>query len=482
MLQTTTTTTTMMRAVAVVLAALIAVVGVVAEAAHLPPAWAMNGEFGQSMQHLLTDVKGSPLYFDFFLDHFDHSSPTFRGRYYIDDSQFKNGSVCFFYMGGEGPNTGIRNDYVSYLAKQYKALIVSIEHRFYGDSVPFDDFSVTNLEYLTSRQALADAAQLIKHVNSSDTYKCSAWFAFGGSYSGALSAWFRVKYPDVIVGSLSSSGVVNAILDFTAFDVQVRNAIGFSCTKDLQRVTAAFETALNKSDKSNAHAKALFSVRADIPDGDFAYMLADSAAMADQYGSKEKLCSAISGLRNEKDDEIVMQTFANFTIKFWGADFGPSCFYDSECVRSNPAAWQPTARSWWWQKCHELAYWQNAPVVNSLRMSLLSMNYHKQRCEFMFAKGVFPDTQGTNKYYGGKHPNGTNIFFSDFSDDPWQQASVRTTLSPALPYELVTCNGCGHCMDLHAPDDENDPNALKQGRVAFEKHLSTWLKPYTTTN
>lgn len=106
-------------------------------------------------------------------------------------------------MGGEGPNNGIGKGYVSYLAEQYNALIVSIEHRFYGGSVPFDDFSVNNLQHLTSRQALADAAYLIRHVNTASNYSCSAWFAFGGSYSGALSAWFRVKYPTVIVGALS---------------------------------------------------------------------------------------------------------------------------------------------------------------------------------------------------------------------------------------------------------------------------------------
>ena len=29
---------------------------------------------------------------------------------------------------------------------------------------------------------------------------------------------------------------------------------------------------------------------------------------ADQYNNKDKLCSAISGLRNEKDDTVVMKT------------------------------------------------------------------------------------------------------------------------------------------------------------------------------
>lgn len=47
------------------------------------------------------------------------------------------------------------------------------------------------------------------------------WFTFGISYSGALSAWFRLKFPHLTCGSLASSAVVEAVQDFTDFDRQV---------------------------------------------------------------------------------------------------------------------------------------------------------------------------------------------------------------------------------------------------------------------
>jgi len=59
----------------------------------------------------------------------------------------------------------------------------------------------------------------------------------GGSYPGALSAWFREKYPHLAVGSWSSSGVVQPIVDFWKFDEQTYQATvksGDYCPKMIQ--------------------------------------------------------------------------------------------------------------------------------------------------------------------------------------------------------------------------------------------------------
>ena len=47
------------------------------------------------------------------------------------------------------------------------------------------------------------------------------WFVFGVSYSGALSAWFRLKFPHLTCGSLASSAVVLAVYNYSEFDQQV---------------------------------------------------------------------------------------------------------------------------------------------------------------------------------------------------------------------------------------------------------------------
>jgi len=43
----------------------------------------------------------------------------------------------------------------------------------------------------------------------------------GGSYPGALSAWFRAKYPHLAIASWASSGVFQPIVDYWKYDEQI---------------------------------------------------------------------------------------------------------------------------------------------------------------------------------------------------------------------------------------------------------------------
>lgn len=94
-------------------------------------------------------------------------------------------------------------------------LIFVVEHRFYGSSLPFgnDSFKLENMKLLTSEQALSDLAYFINTVNENKMYGVNGnpWITVGGSYPGAMSAWFRYKYPHLTIGALASSAVVQAI-------------------------------------------------------------------------------------------------------------------------------------------------------------------------------------------------------------------------------------------------------------------------------
>ncbi|KAL2945636.1 hypothetical protein AAZX31_U043200 [Glycine max] len=154
------------------------------------------------------------------LDHFspyDHRQ--FRQRYYefLDYFRIPDGPI-FLVIGGEGILNGVANDYLAVLAKKFGAAMVTLEHRYYGKSTPFNSLETENLKYLSSKQALSDLAVFRQYYQDSINAKLNRtkienpWFIFGGSYSGALSAWFRLKFPHLTCGSLASSAVVLAFI------------------------------------------------------------------------------------------------------------------------------------------------------------------------------------------------------------------------------------------------------------------------------
>jgi hypothetical protein len=72
---------------------------------------------------------------------------------------------------------------------------------------------------LNSEQALADLAYFLTSEEAGYT-EGKEILVIGGSYPGALSAWFRSRYPHIAKASWSSSGVVQPIIDFWKFDEQ----------------------------------------------------------------------------------------------------------------------------------------------------------------------------------------------------------------------------------------------------------------------
>ncbi|XP_050216488.1 probable serine protease EDA2, partial [Mercurialis annua] len=115
---------------------------------------------------------------------------------------------------------------IQVLAKKFGAAVVSLEHRYYGKSTPFKSSETKNLRFLSSKQALFDLAvfrqhyQTVLNLKLNRTKAENPWIVFGTSYSGALSAWFRLKFPHLTCGSVASSAVVLAVYDFPEFDQQ----------------------------------------------------------------------------------------------------------------------------------------------------------------------------------------------------------------------------------------------------------------------
>ncbi|KAF0686724.1 Aste57867_21472 [Aphanomyces stellatus] len=445
---------------------------------QLPPQHARGGDLFADLakQAFSLEAKPAAQWFQQQLDHFTTKAPLhFQQRFYVDDRFWGNhdSNPIILYIGGEGAMNQMPTGFVDVLAKEHKAKVVALEHRYYGESVPKNDLSTENLRFLTVEQALADLNHFIDEYTKTLDTKGNPWIAVGGSYPGALSAWFRIAYPNATVAAISSSGVVNPVYNFHGFDEQVAESAGPECAAALRLVTTAYEAeiAAGRGDQ----VKALLGAQA-LDDRDFFYMLADSAAMAVQYGMKDRLCTPMT--EAVRANASLTHAFANFTKKQYGDAFGYGCFYDTGCLQTNVERW-PEGRSWRWQKCSQLAYFQVAPHKDSLRSAIVNLDYHERQCQAIFGNAVDPSAgvAANIQRYGGDQPHGHNVFYANGGDDPWQRASVTTTLSEDQPFYLAKCDFCGHCGDLG--DKPNDPAPLHYQKELIRESISKWLAPST---
>jgi hypothetical protein len=404
------------------------------------------------------------------LDYDEPNGARFNIHYFVDDKYWDAASgPIFVSMGGEGGTGGA---YCSSECQQHRALAVSVEHRFFGRSAPGKGGVETSTykKGLRVEWNLRDTAAVIDHVQSAYVKgKPRIAMNFGGSYSGGTCSWFRQLFPNKTAGCVSSSGVVDAKLNMWEFDDQIAKAYsipdGKACPDALHAVMEALERsfAAGGGDDMKRQFAASNLIGTPQGDNDFWYGVADGAAMIDQYGGKATLCKAFRSLPSNPSDDARIQNLKQTLDHHYGKGFVGGGFYDSECVKTpNPPSHCASGvlggindRSWRFLKCSELGYLQPAPPnQTAMRSSHLTIQALLDQCDYCFGDGQAAALKENNaafqtKFGGSEPASGTlgasNIMFLDYSDDPWQRASVTRETDPSLPFCLTTCDGCGHC-------------------------------------
>ena len=305
------------------------------------------------------------------------------------------------------------------LAKKTGALVLTPEHRFFGESMPFEDLSVENLKYLTVEQEIEDLIYFLKYYQNVINTKYgkstrNKVMVIGGSYAGMIASLTRQTHPDVVDGAWSSSGVVDAVYNFTEFDQQIAVSMGTTCAQAARLAQQQVDSMIKRG--LGEKVKMMFNATG-MSDDDFLWMLSDAQTLVIQYGHWHDICDVlIDGMEKERLVEAYAKMCNEVFYPKYCGEAGPYLYADDVMRNVSLASPGVSQRAWWWMVCNQLAYAQAYPGEMGIRSPAVTLEFHKQKCDNVYGVGIWPpDTAAFNKKYGAKHPKTTNVFYTNGS-------------------------------------------------------------------
>ncbi|KAI8115628.1 putative serine protease F56F10.1 [Lucilia cuprina] len=474
---------------------------------HLGRSW--HGFLGEpsKIPTLQSANEVADLWFEQRLDHFsDKNAATWKQRYFVNEQYYRNDTTApiFIMIGGEAEaaKKWMHEGAWIHYAEHFGALCFQLEHRFYGKSKPTSDLSTSNLQYLTSKQALADLASFIlamkQQYNLAPTQK---WIAFGGSYPGSLAAWAREKYPDLIYGSISSSGPLLAKVDFTEYFDVVRDSLKSykpECVDVVSKAFAQVEILMrhmigqrNLDEKFKTCTPIKDSIENNLDISNFFENVAGNFAGVVQYNKDnsphatitiDQICDVM--LNTTMGPPVTRLAAVNDMLLKQSKEKCLDYKYDKMIKDMQNVAWESEVakgmRQWTWQTCNEFGFYQTSENSSSTFGNRFNVDFFIKQCmdiyaDSMDAKYLNSVVEETNKYYGGLKPSTTNVLYVHGSIDPWHALGLVNAKNPKTP--TIFIEGTAHCANMYEPI-KSDPPQLVEARHKIIKFLAKLLENY----
>ncbi|EDO36007.1 predicted protein, partial [Nematostella vectensis] len=433
------------------------------------------------------------------LDHFNfRTSATFSQRYLVNIANWRKGGPIFFYTGNEGDITWFANNtgFMWDNAKEFGAMLVFAEHRYYGETLPFGKRSYESpkyLGYLSSEQALADFATLIRHIKlTTPGATGSPVIAIGGSYGGMLSSWIRMKYPNLVTAALAASAPILYFQGLTpceGFNEIVTKDFhrdgGDSCVNSIRKSWSVIEK-LGATQSGRKTLTSVFNTCSPIKTKYNVTQLQDwlsetwaNLAMVNYpYAATfleplpawpiKKVCSHLTDA--DLPDVALLKAVAGAVGVYYNSSGQAKCFNLSQQAVSSLGD-----KGWDFQACTEMVMPMCSDGVNDMFKPVKwDFEAFAESCQGSY--GVKPRQYWVEVQYGGRDISAhSNIIFSNGLLDPWFAGGVTKSLSPSLVAVLVE-EGAHH-LDLRHSNPADPPSLIK-ARQTEKEYLHRWISEY----
>ncbi|GAB1605288.1 lysosomal Pro-X carboxypeptidase-like [Argonauta hians] len=432
-------------------------------------------------------------YFSQAVDHFGLNTDRYQQRYLVSTHYWNNkGGPIFFYTGNEGDivsfmkNTGFMMD----IAGEFGAMLVFAEHRYYGTSLPYGDSSYKDpekLSYLTSEQALEDYSKLLSHIKSTvPGSHNSSVVAFGGSYGGMLAAWFRMKYPGVVIGSIAASAPIWAfpgISECNSVFSVITNTFklgGENCPGNIRKIwkvvddlgthSAGLKFLSETLNLCSILTKSVADLKAWLSDTWFNLAMMDypyptSFMEPLPAWPVKKTCIPLNNPSLE--GKSLIHALSKSLQVYYNTTGQTKCFNLTQTAGQNIGE-----AGWSYQSCTEMVMPMCSNGVSDMFYpSKWNFTEFSEMCYSQWK--VVPRPNWITTYYGGKNIQAaSNIVFSNGLLDPWSSFGVLHSVSDTL-IAVIIPEGAHH-LDLRSKNPL-DPASVTKARNIERMYIRKWL-------
>ncbi|KAL1900693.1 hypothetical protein Cpir12675_000827 [Ceratocystis pirilliformis] len=461
-----------------------------------------------------------------------HDDSMFRLRYWFDDRFYQPGGPVILMSAGENNGQSqlsyMQDGLLARMAMATNGIMVILEQRYYGSSVPTPDFTTKNMRFLTTEQSMADIAWFSQsvvfpgHEQRDLTSENTPWILYGSHYSGSLAAFTRQNYPSLFTGAITSSAMTYAVEDFGDYYEAARRFAPENCATVTQAIIGLVDDIIlsqNPQDKNSLFG--LFGLTG-LTDIDFVNVLTSGInSMIETHWNIKRgsfkwdtYCHAMNSRvrvynTNENSEKAMrllvgrygpmynLESATNSLANFigWNHEWVISRCKENraECFSRPPSIYkrsglEETWRPWAWQMCTEWGLFQTSttpsrdvmPVISRILTSRVS----RQICYKSFSILKGPDTSQINNF-GGLGFKFPRVAIINGEMDPWRAATPhRIGNELNIPqnselYHLIP--GAGHSWDMSSVHQdrvipgEHPPPAIAEAQGYEIRLAQQWM-------
>ncbi|KAI6240327.1 putative serine protease F56F10.1 [Aphelenchoides fujianensis] len=396
------------------------------------------------------------------LDNFGpNNNATWKQHYQVQRKYFKadgDQQTIFVMIGGESSISSDWKHTPMQLAKKHSALLVQLEHRFFGHNQGTNELSNENLKFLTTEQAMADLTNFITGFVKQEGFENPKVVTLAGSYAGTLVARHRLVYPNVTQGAVASSAPLDAKLDFWEYAEVMEETIkatGEECYNNTRDAFAAL-LAATKTKEGRANLTKTFSLTPGLTEPPkqadldtvtskvfevfqliVQYSYVGTGWYKNETRSRENIAYACT-IMNDGSLNLLQRLYQVYLLSNeyepFVSDYHQSIapFFEKTSGSGHGA----DMRGWYWLSCNEFGLLQSTSH-STFFGDVAPLDLVIKQCTDIFNGTLTHDLikqriQATFERYG--HPddfNATNVFFPHGAFDPWHALGVSPDRSNA---------------------------------------------------